>query len=67
MDRHNDWMDSCCDASDIIAKWKLTLRPNEMSYDYYKGFYEATRQFMQTFEKLIEAGALSGTKSNTNN
>lgn len=37
------------------------------SYGYYKGFYDATRQFMQTFEELIRAGALSGTKSNTNN
>ena len=45
----------------------LNLKPNEKSYEYYKGFYDATHQFMQTFEKLIEAGALSGTKSNTNN
>lgn len=37
------------------------------SYGYYKGFYDATRQFMQTFNKLIEAGAFSGTKSNSNN
>ena len=45
----------------------LNLKPDENSYYYYKGFYDATRQFMQTFEKLIEAGALSGTKSNTDN
>ena len=37
------------------------------SYGYYKGFYHATHQFMQTFNKLIEAGAFSGTKSNSNN
>lgn len=45
----------------------LNLKPNEKSYEYYKGFYDATHQFMQTFEKLIEAGAFSGTKSNTDN
>ena len=37
------------------------------SYEYYKGFYDAAHQFMQTFEKLIEAGAFSGTKFNSNN
>lgn len=37
------------------------------SYLYLKGFYDATHQFMQTFEKLIEAGVFSGTKSNTDN
>ena len=37
------------------------------SYLYLKGFYDATHQFMQTFEKLIEAGAFSGTEINTNN
>lgn len=37
------------------------------SYLYLKGFYDATHQFMHTFEKLIEAGAFSGTKFNSNN
>jgi hypothetical protein len=37
------------------------------SYLYLKGFYDATTNFMQTFEKLIEAGAFSGTKFNSNN
>ena len=51
---------------------KLSLTPvitqgMELSYDYYKGFYDATHQFMQTFEKLIEVGAFSGTESNSNN
>lgn len=45
----------------------LVLQPNEKSFEYYKGFYDATHQFMQTFEKLIEAGAFSGTKFNSNN
>lgn len=45
----------------------LNLKPDERSFEYYKGFYDATYQFMQTFEKLIEAGAFSGTKSNTDN
>ena len=50
------------------SNWQsLNLKPNEKSYEYYKGFYDATRQFMQTFEKLIEVGTLSGTKSNTDN
>ena len=37
------------------------------SYGYYKGFYDAVRNMMQTFNKLIEAGAFSGTKFNSNN
>ena len=37
------------------------------SYLYLKGFYDATINFMQTFERLIEAGAFSGTKFNSNN
>ena len=37
------------------------------SYGYLKGFYDATYNFMQTFDKLIEAGVFSGTKSNSNN
>ena len=45
----------------------LNLEPNEKSYEYYKGFYDATRQFMQTFIKLLDSGVLNGTKSNTNN
>ena len=50
------------------SNWQpLNLKPNEKSYEYYKGFYDATHQFMQTFEKLIEAGAFSGTKFNSNN
>lgn len=42
---------------------------DEMSeaYGYYKGFHDAARQMMQTFNKLIEAGAFSGTKTNSNN
>ncbi len=45
----------------------LNLKPEEKSFEYYKGFYDATHQFMQTFEKLIEVGAFSGTKINSNN
>ena len=37
------------------------------SYLYLKGFYDATTNFMQTFEKLIEVGAFSGTKLKVNN
>lgn len=37
------------------------------SYGYYKGFHDAVRNMMQTFNKLIEAGAFSGTKFNSNN
>lgn len=37
------------------------------SYLYLKGFYDATTNFMQTFEKLIKAGAFSGTAINSNN
>jgi len=44
----------------------LNLKPEEKSFEYYKGFYDATHQFMQTFEKLIETGALSGTKRRQN-
>ena len=45
----------------------LVLEPDEKGFDYYKGFYDATYQFMQTFEKLIEAGVFSGTKINSHN
>lgn len=37
------------------------------SYGYYKGFHDAVRQMMQTFIKLIDSGALNGTKPNTYN
>lgn len=50
------------------SNWQpLNLKLDEKSYEYYKGFYDATHQFMQTFEKLIEAGAFSGTKFKVNN
>ena len=45
----------------------LDLKPDERSFEYYKGFYDATHKFMQTFEKLIEAGAFCGTKTNSHN
>lgn len=45
----------------------LLIEPLERTRDYYMGFADATRQFMQTFEKLLDSGALNGTKSNTNN
>lgn len=37
------------------------------SYGYYKGFHDAVRNMMQILDKLIEAGAFSGTKFNSNN
>ena len=37
------------------------------SYGYYKGFHDAVRNMMRTLDKLIEAGAFSGTKFNSNN
>ena len=37
------------------------------TYLYLKGFYDATINFMQTFNKLIEVGAFNGTKFNSNN
>lgn len=50
------------------SNWQpLNLKLDEKSYEYYKGFYDATHQFMQTFEKLIEAGAFSGTKTDSHN
>ena len=50
------------------SNWQpLNLKPDEKSYEYYKGFYDATRQFMQTFIKLLDSGVLNGTKSNTDN
>lgn len=67
MSKYNDELDSFADALNSFKEWRPTLLPNEKSYEYYKGFHDATRQFMQTFEKLIEAGAFGGTKSNSNN
>lgn len=40
---------------------KLNLKPDEKSYEYYKGFYDASYQFMQIFEKLIDSGVLNET------
>ena len=45
----------------------INLKPDEKSFEYYKGFYYAVHCLMQTFEKLIDSGVLNGTKSNTNN
>ena len=43
------------------------LKPLEQSRDYYMGFADATHQLMQTFTKLLDSGALNGTKTNTSN
>lgn len=51
----------------LLSTQSLNLKPNEKSFEYYKGFYDATTNFMQTFEKLIEVGTFSGTKFNSNN
>lgn len=67
MSKYNDELDPFADALNSLKEWRPTLLPNEKPYEYYKGFYDATHQFMQTFEKLIEAGAFGGTKSNSNN
>jgi len=45
----------------------INLKPDERSFEYYKGFYYAVHCLMQTFEKLLDSGVLNGTKSNTNN
>ena len=45
----------------------LNLKLDEAGFYYYKGFYDATHQFIQIFEKLIEAGAFSGTETNSHN
>lgn len=77
MDKHNDFFDGLTYTFEEVDRIKkefaglpvqqLNLKPNEKSFEYYKGFYDATHQFMQTFNKLIEAGAFSGTKFNSNN
>lgn len=47
---------------------KLSQRDDiKNSYGYLKGFYDATHQLMQTFEKIVELGVLNGTKANTDN
>lgn len=46
---------------------QLNLKPNEKSYEYYKGFYDATYNFMSTFSKLLDSGVLNGTKFNADN
>lgn len=60
-----DIYDNFCDALGHIQP--LNLKPDERSFEYYKGFYDATHQFIQIFEKLIEAGAFSGTETNSHN
>ena len=50
-----------------LSTQPLNLEPCERSFEYYKGFYDATYQFMQTFEKLIDSGVLYGTTTNANN
>lgn len=58
-----DWFESFINShSQVFSDDDITK-----SYGYLKGFYDATYNFMQTFNKLIEAGAFNGTKSNTNN
>lgn len=76
MDKHNDFFDGLTYTFKEVDRLKkeftnlpiqLNLKPDERSFEYYKGFYDATHQFMHTFEKLIEAGAFGGTKFNPNN
>ena len=77
MDKHDDFFDGLTYTFKEVDRIKkeyanlpiqpINLKPNERSFEYYKGFYDATHQFMQTFEKLIEVGAFGGTKFNSNN
>lgn len=45
----------------------LALKPNMVSFNYYKGFYDATYIFTQLIEKMIDLGVINGTKTNTDN
>ena len=62
-----EYIDNFTEQFKNSIRQPLNSFSNELSYEYYKGFYDATYNFMQTFNKLIEAGAFSGTKSNPNN
>lgn len=43
-----------------IPSWK----PSPEDYQYLKGFHDATINLMQTFNRLLDSGALHGTKPN---
>ena len=42
-----------------------SLKPSPEDYNYLKGFHDATVNLMQTFNRLLDSGALNGTKPNT--
>ena len=77
MNKHNDFYDGLTYTFEEVDKIKkelanlpiqqLNLKPDERGFEYYKGFYDATYNFMSTFTKLLDSGALNGTKFNANN